>query len=90
MISSVGDRRKAHVDLQDKVDLWIMELRLSDRGLKLFNDKDDQAKLSSYVIKTTGLQLINAIFTYATQDINHPSINVSVTKEFTPEVNSSI
>uniref|UniRef100_R4G486 E3 UFM1-protein ligase 1 homolog n=1 Tax=Rhodnius prolixus TaxID=13249 RepID=R4G486_RHOPR len=90
MISSVGDRRKAHVDLQDKVDLWIMELRLSDRGLKLFNDKDDQAKLSSYVIKTTGLQLINAIFTYATQDINHPSINVSVTKEFTPEMRTKL
>lgn len=90
MISSLGDRRKAHVDLQDKVDSWIMELRLSDRGLKLFSDKDDQAKLSSYVIKSIGLQLINAIFTYATQDINPSSVNVPTTKEFTSEMRTKL
>uniref|UniRef100_A0A0K8SRL7 E3 UFM1-protein ligase 1 homolog n=1 Tax=Lygus hesperus TaxID=30085 RepID=A0A0K8SRL7_LYGHE len=73
LVSSAGDRRKAHGNLQEQVDNWVMELRLADRGIKQFPNEDSRTRLTQYLLKSTGADLVNALVAYAGEDPANPS-----------------
>ncbi|CAB0015862.1 unnamed protein product [Nesidiocoris tenuis] len=81
LVSSAGDRRKAHGNLQEQVDNWTMELRLADRGIKQFPNEDTRTKLTIYLLKSTGADLLNTLVVYAAED---SASNASV-KDMTPQ-----
>ncbi|KAJ9587791.1 hypothetical protein L9F63_018774 [Diploptera punctata] len=83
MASTVQNRRKTHSELQDKLNTMIMNVRLFEKGLKHFNDKELQQQLVKYLLKSLCSEITNEIFGYVAQE---NMIQIEQNKEMTPEV----
>lgn len=66
LVSVASQRRKAHVDLEVQLENWLLELRLSEKSIKLFPSADTQARLTLSVLRYIGTEVVNHIFSYAT------------------------
>ena len=66
MVSGASQRRKAHAELENKLECWLLELRLTERSIKLFPHPDTQSRLTSSVLRMVGTDVANSIFSYAT------------------------
>uniref|UniRef100_T1IY38 E3 UFM1-protein ligase 1 homolog n=1 Tax=Strigamia maritima TaxID=126957 RepID=T1IY38_STRMM len=60
-------RRKAHVELQEKVNGLVNNIRLFEKGLKLFPD-DTRTQLNKHLLRTLGTDVTNLIFGYVAQE----------------------
>jgi hypothetical protein len=83
MASSAQSRRKTHSDLQDKLNAMFVNVRLFEKGIKQFSDKDVQQQLVKYLLKTLCTEITNEVFLYVAQE---NIIQYDQTKEFSPEV----
>jgi hypothetical protein len=83
MASSAQSRRKTHSDLQDKLNAMFVNVRLFEKGIKQFSDKDVQQQLVKYLLKTLCTEITNEVFSYVAQENIIP---YDQTKEFSSEV----
>lgn len=83
MASTAQNRRKTHSELQDKLNAMFMNVRLFEKGIKQFSDKDIQLQLSKYLLKTLCTEITNEIFSYVAQE---NMIQYDQAKELSPEV----
>lgn len=83
MASSAQSRRKTHSDLQDKLNAMFVNVRLFEKGIKQFSDKDIQQQLFKYLLKTLCTEITNEVFSYVAQE---NMIQYDQTKELSPEV----
>lgn len=83
MSSTAQNRRKTHSELQDKLNAMFMNVRLFEKGIKQFSDKDIQLQLSKYLLKTLCTEITNEIFSYVAQE---NMIQYDQAKELSPEV----
>lgn len=83
MASSAQSRRKTHSDLQDKLNAMFVNVRLFEKGIKQFSDKDVQQQLIKYLLKTLCTEITNEVFSYVAQE---NMIQYDQTKELSPEV----
>jgi len=83
MASTAQNRRKTHSELQDKLNAMLMNVRLFEKGIKQFSDKDIQLQLSKYLVKTLCTEITNEIFSYIAQE---NMIQYDQAKELSPEV----
>lgn len=86
MASSAQSRRKTHSDLQDKLNAMFVNVRLFEKGIKQFSDKDIQQQLVKYLLKTLCTEITNEVFSYVAQE---NMIQYDQTKELSPEVRMS-
>jgi superoxide dismutase len=87
MASTAQNRRKTHSELQDKLNAMFMNVRLFEKGIKQFSDKDIQLQLSKYLLKTLCTEITNEIFSYVAQE---NMIQYDQAKELSPEVRMKI
>jgi hypothetical protein len=85
MASTAHNRRKTHSELQDKLNAMFVNVRLFEKGIKQFSDKDVQLQLSKYLLKTLCTEITNEIFSYVAQE---NMIQYDQAKELSPEVRS--
>jgi hypothetical protein len=85
MASTSQNRRKTHSELQDKINAMCVNVRLFEKGLKQFSDKDIQLQLSKYLLKTLCTEITNEIFSYVAQEY---MVQYDQAKELSPEVRS--
>ena len=81
--STAQNRRKTHSELQEKLNAMATNVRLFEKGLKQFSDKEVQQQLVKYLLKSLCLEVTNEIFTYVAQE---NLIQFEQGKELTPEV----
>ncbi|XP_069679850.1 E3 UFM1-protein ligase 1 homolog [Periplaneta americana] len=87
MASTAQNRRKTHSELQDKLNAMVTNVRLFEKGLKQFSDKDVQQQLIKYLLKTLCTEITNEIFSYVAQE---NMIQYDQTKELSPEIRMKI
>uniref|UniRef100_A0A1L8DB94 E3 UFM1-protein ligase 1 homolog n=1 Tax=Nyssomyia neivai TaxID=330878 RepID=A0A1L8DB94_9DIPT len=83
--NSTQNRRQTHAALQEKLNNLIGDVRLYEKGLKLF-PADVQQQLMKYLLKTLGTDITNELFFYVA---NECTLNYS-TSTLTPEQRSNI
>jgi hypothetical protein len=83
LASSAQSRRKTHSDLQDKLNAMLVNVRLFEKGIKQFSDKDIQQQLVKYLLKTLCTEITNEVFSYVAQE---NMIQYDQSKELSPEV----
>ncbi|KAG8269079.1 E3 UFM1-protein ligase 1 [Homalodisca vitripennis] len=84
MMNRGSSRRKTHSDLQEKLNVSVNDVRLYEKAIKQFPNKDTQAQLAKYLLKTTATEIANAIFNFIAQESgSHP--DMSGDKDLTPE-----
>lgn len=62
--NSMQNRKQNHSSLQDKLNNLMNDVRLYEKGLKMFASTDTQAQLSKYLLKSLGTELCNEISFY--------------------------
>jgi SHS2 domain-containing protein len=67
--SASQNRRQVHSNVQDKINNAIVDIRLYDKGLKLF-PATLQPQFVKYLLKTLGTELCNDIFHYVANECN--------------------
>uniref|UniRef100_A0A0K8TMS3 E3 UFM1-protein ligase 1 homolog n=1 Tax=Tabanus bromius TaxID=304241 RepID=A0A0K8TMS3_TABBR len=67
--SSHTQRRQTHAALQEKLNILFVDMRLYERGLKVFN-ADVQQQLLKYLLKTLGTDICNEVFLYVASECN--------------------
>lgn len=83
MASTAQSRRKTHSELQEKLNAMFVNVRLFEKGIKQFSDKDVEQHLAKYLIKTLCTEITNEIFCYVAQE---NMIQYDQAKELSPEV----
>uniref|UniRef100_A0A6B2EII5 E3 UFM1-protein ligase 1 homolog n=1 Tax=Phlebotomus kandelakii TaxID=1109342 RepID=A0A6B2EII5_9DIPT len=83
--NSTQNRRQTHAALQEKLNNLIGDVRLYEKGLKLF-PADVQQQLVKYLLKTLGTDICNELFFYVAIEC---SLNFS-TSSLSPEQRNSI
>lgn len=68
VVSDTQSRRKLHSELQDKLNVILNDIRLYEKGIKQFPNKDTQTQLIKYLLKTVGTDLVNTLFTFVAQE----------------------
>ncbi|XP_075226731.1 UFM1 specific ligase 1 [Lycorma delicatula] len=87
VLSDTQSRRKLHSELQDKLNMLLNDIRLYEKGIKQFPNKDTQTQLTKYLIKTVATDLVNNLFLFVAQESFTCNDNV---KEITPEMRQKI
>ncbi|PSN54204.1 E3 UFM1-protein ligase 1 [Blattella germanica] len=87
MASTAQTRRKTHSELQDKLNSLVMNIRLFEKGLKQFSDKEVQQQLVKYLLKSLCTEITNEIFSYVAQET---MIQYEQGKELSAEVRMKI
>jgi hypothetical protein len=87
MASTAQSRRKTHSELQDKLNAMFVNVRLFEKGIRQFSDRDVQQQLVKYLLKTLCTEITNEVFSYVAQEnmIQHDQA-----KELSPEVSTLI
>ena len=62
--NSMQNRKQNHSSLQDKLNNLINDIRLYEKGLKMFSSTDTQAQLTKYLLKSLGIDFCNEIAFY--------------------------
>jgi E3 UFM1-protein ligase 1 len=73
--SSMQSRKQNHSSLQDKLNNLLGDIRLFEKGLKMFSSIDTQAQLTKYLLKTLGTDFCNEIALYvaAESELSFPN-----------------
>uniref|UniRef100_A0A1B0C9L2 E3 UFM1-protein ligase 1 homolog n=1 Tax=Lutzomyia longipalpis TaxID=7200 RepID=A0A1B0C9L2_LUTLO len=82
--NSTQNRRQTHAALQEKLNNLIGDVRLYEKGLKLF-PTDVQQQLIKYLLKTLGTDIANELFFYVATEC---SLNYSTSTLTTEQRNS--
>lgn len=69
--------------MQDKLNLLLNDIRLYEKGIKQFSNKDTQTQLTKYLLKTVATDLVNNLFSFVAQENFTHSDDI---KEITAEV----
>lgn len=69
VMDQTANRRQTHNDLQAKLNNLIGDVRLFEKGIKLFPE-DLQNQLYKYLLKTVCTDVVNEILDYVSQDLN--------------------
>lgn len=87
--NTMQNRKQTHSTLQDKLNNYINDIRLYEKGLKMFTSVDVQSQLSKYLLKSLGTEFCNEIFYYVAleSDLNFAS---SITPQLTNEQKNRI
>lgn len=87
--NTMQNRKQTHSTLQDKLNNWINDIRLYEKGLKMFTSADVQSQLSKYLLKSLGSEFCNEITYYVAleSDLNFVS---SITPQLTNEQKNRI
>lgn len=83
--NNLQSRKQNHSTLQDKLNNLLNDIRLYEKGLKLFS-VDTQQQLVKYLLKSLGTDFCNEIVVYIAGECN---LN-SITEQFTPEQRNRI
>lgn len=83
--NNLQSRKQNHSTLQDKLNNLLNDIRLYEKGLKLFS-VDTQQQLVKYLLKSLGTDFCNEIVIYIAGECN---LN-SITEPFTPEQRNRI
>lgn len=67
--SSTQNRRQVHSNVQDKINDWLVDIRLYEKGLKLF-PVTVQPQLVKYLLKSLANDVCNEIFVYVANECN--------------------
>lgn len=85
MLNRGSSRRKTHSEMQDKLNTTVNDVRLYEKAVKQFPNKETQAQLSKHLLKSTATEVTNTIFSFIAEESgSHPDITKD--KELTPEV----
>ncbi|XP_049860331.1 E3 UFM1-protein ligase 1 homolog [Schistocerca gregaria] len=87
MASTAQNRRKTHSELQEKLNNLLIDVRLFEKGLRSFNDKDLQQQLTKYLLKSLCTDIVTDLFTYVAQE---NMLQCDLTKELTAEARMKI
>jgi hypothetical protein len=87
--NSMQNRKQNHSALQDKLNNLLNDIRLYEKGLKMFPSIDTQTQLSKYLLKSLGTDFCNEIAYYIAleNDLNFAS---SITIQLTTEQRNRI
>lgn len=74
--NSMQNRKLNHSSLQDKLNNLLNDIRLYEKGLKMFSSTDTQTQLTKYMLKSFGTDFCNEIALYIAMesDLNFPNI----------------
>lgn len=62
--NSMQNRKQNHSALQDKLNNLMIDIRLFEKGLKMFSSTDTQTQLTKYLLKSLGVEFCNEIAFY--------------------------
>lgn len=62
--NSMQNRKQNHSALQDKLNNLMNDIRLYEKGLKLFSSAETQTQLTKYLLKSLGVEFCNEIALY--------------------------
>lgn len=62
--NTMQNRKQNHSSLQDKLNNLLNDLRLYEKGLKMFSSNETQQQLSKYLLKSFGTEFVNEIGIY--------------------------
>lgn len=81
--SNIQNRKITHSTLQDKLNNLLSDIRLYEKGLKLFTNPDVQSQLSKYLLKSFGTDFVNEIAHYVAieSELNFASQLTQITPE---------
>ncbi|KAG5681828.1 hypothetical protein PVAND_011236 [Polypedilum vanderplanki] len=87
--NSMQNRKQNHGALQDKLNNLLNDIRLYEKGLKMFSSVDVQIQLAKYLLKTLGTEFANEVAYYVAleSDLNFAS---SLTPQLTNEQRNRI
>ncbi|KAH8278987.1 hypothetical protein KR018_012121 [Drosophila ironensis] len=63
------NRRQTHAAIQDRINTLLVDIRLYEKGLKLF-PQDTQAQLIKYLLKSLGNDICNELLLYVASECN--------------------
>jgi E3 UFM1-protein ligase 1 len=80
--NSMQNRKQNHSSLQDKLNNLLNDIRLYEKGLKMFSSNETQQQLSKYLLKSFGTEFVNEIAIYIANEseltfINSPNAQLS-------------
>uniref|UniRef100_A0A182NTH3 E3 UFM1-protein ligase 1 homolog n=1 Tax=Anopheles dirus TaxID=7168 RepID=A0A182NTH3_9DIPT len=76
------NRRQTHASIQEKLNTLYNDIRLYEKGLKLFPAADVQSQLLKYLLKTLGTDVCNEICLYVAAECNlNTNFSASLTAE---------
>lgn len=77
--NSMQNRKLNHSSLQDKLNNLLNDIRLYEKGLKMFSSTDTQAQLTKYLLKSLGTDFCNEIAFYIAieSELSLPNTNSS-------------
>lgn len=85
MLNRGSSRRKTHSEMQEKLNTTVNDVRLYEKAVRQFPNKETQAQLAKHLLKSTATEVTNNIFSFIAEESgSHPDI--SKDKELTPEV----
>lgn len=87
LASTAQSRRKNHSELQEKLNALVTNVRLFEKGIKMFSDNELQQQTSKYLLKTLCTDIANDILSYIAQE---NMIQYDQSKDLTPEVRQKI
>lgn len=94
ILNTSGSRRKTHSELENKINVAINDVRLYEKAIKQFSNKDTQTLLEKYLLKTVSSEIVNTLFVFLQQeggsheDASHdltPEMRVKMLNEFSKE-----
>lgn len=85
MLNRGSSRRKTHSEMQDKLNTTVNDVRLYEKAVRQFPNKETQTQLAKHLLKSTATEVTNTIFSFIAEESgSHPDITKD--KELTPEV----
>ncbi|XP_066999780.1 E3 UFM1-protein ligase 1 homolog [Anabrus simplex] len=85
--STAQTRRKTHSELQDKLNAMVTNVRMFEKGIKHFTNKETQQQLAKYLLKSICTEVTNEVFLFVAQE---NMIQCDHNKDLTPEVRMKI
>lgn len=87
--NSMQNRKQNHGALQDKLNNLLNDIRLYEKGLKMFTSNDIQTQLSKYLLKSLGSEFVNEVTYYVAleSDLNFAN---SITAQLSNEQRNRI
>lgn len=68
ILNTSTSRRKTHSELQDKINVAVNDVRLYEKAIKQFSNKDTQTQLAKYLLKTVGTEIVNTVFVFLSEE----------------------
>jgi len=68
--NTLVNRKQNHSSLQDKLNNTLNDIRLYEKGLKMFTSADTQQQLTKYLLKTLGTDFCNEVAVYVSIESN--------------------